>query len=84
MRGIGFAPREVVALIFYTENTSRTTKTVASVRGTFAAHFVYAPPRCPFWRIKAIGKRSGTVWLRSPVIECAPSDLTPRVLFLRS
>ncbi len=78
VRGTGFVPREVVTLTLYTASVARTTKTAASVRGTFTARFVYAPSRCPIWRIKAIGKRSGTVWLRSPILECASADRTPQ------
>lgn len=80
VRGTGFVPKEVVTLTLYSANVVRATKTVASVRGTFTAHFVYPPSRCPFWRIKAIGKRSGTVWLRGPMIECASLDLMPRAI----
>ena len=72
IRGVGWVPGERVSLTLLAPGGKRIRHAVATAAGTFAVSFGYVPPRCSAWQVRAIGTKSGTVWLRRPRIDCAP------------
>ena len=67
-------PQENVVVTLLAPNVKRVRRAVVGAGGTFAVPFGYAPLRCSAWQVRAVGTKSGIVWLRRPRILCASPD----------
>lgn len=68
-------PQEGVAVTLYAANVKRVRRVVVGAGGIFTVPFGYKPLRCSAWQVRAVGTKSGIVWLRRPRIACASPDV---------
>jgi hypothetical protein len=71
VRGTGFKPREHVQVTLVLRTRSRSTRLVASLRGTFVTRFTLTPIQCQLVEtVVAKGDRGSRVTMRPALLSC--------------